>query len=287
MTILINDQEIEFTLEGGEKASEIYDSLKNFLRESGYLVYSFVLDGIPTDPEEMDIWGDKKKTEINRIEVTALTDTEYRLTGLLTIAEYINFLAKSVSDGDFSFLNGFDEDYPSILKNINLFLPGELGMLVGEQLEKTIKKSGLLIKNFDGAFRNEFLKEIGGIAELIDMTAREIEDPKRELEASFKALQIIKPRLSDVSLLLQTGKDRGAMEIIINLTEILNKIFRLLNIFNTDNINTEKLNSVLGELADAFSSGDSVLIGDLLEYEISPLLGDLEEVVEEIRKTEE
>ena len=51
MKIIINEQEIDFTLEGGEKASELYDSLKVFLRESGHLIYSFSLDGIQTDPE--------------------------------------------------------------------------------------------------------------------------------------------------------------------------------------------------------------------------------------------
>ena len=45
MTIFINDQEIDFTLEGGEKALEIYESLRTFLQDSGYYIYAFSIDG--------------------------------------------------------------------------------------------------------------------------------------------------------------------------------------------------------------------------------------------------
>lgn len=287
MTIIINDQEVDFTLEGGETAIEIYSSIKAFLKETDYLIYSFAIDGENTDPEESDSWGSAKADEIERIEVVALTEDEYRLTGLLTIAEYVNFLMNAVHNKEFDELKGMTTEYPSILQNIPYFVKGDLGNLIQTQLEKTMRNSGLLEGSFKDDYTTDFLKEIAGISELISMAAREIQDPLEELKSSFKALDLLKPRLSDVSVLLQTGKDHEAMEIVISLTEILNKIFRLISMFNTDNIDTDQLNSILSELAEAFDAGDSVLIGDLLEYEITPMLDSLSDVLNQLEEKEE
>lgn len=286
MTIFINEQEIEFTLEGGEKASEIYESLRNFLKESDYLIYSFSINGEQTDPEEITKWGDLNEKDIEKIEVTALTESEYKLTGLLTIAEYVNFLIVSVSNDQLDDLKGFVEDFPSLLRNIRLFLSGEMGSLIHDQFEKAVNQSGLLKGSFDNGFKTEFLKEIGGISELINMAAREIEDPLNELESTFKALETLNPRLADVSVLLQTGKDKEAMEIVISLTELLNRVIRLMSMFEIENMDLDHLNSILSELVEAFNAEDSVLIGDLLEYEITPILEQLSDVARNLKKNE-
>lgn len=286
MDIKINDQKIDFTLEGGETALDIYNNIRSFLQETQHLIYSFSIDNSETDPEEIEFWGRIPTSEINEIDIVALTEKEYRLTGLLTLAEYLNFLINNIQNNTHELLSGFIEDYNSILHNVSIFISGEMGSLIKNQLDKTIKKSGLLEGKFNESGRKEFLEEIGAISELINIAAREIEDPFKELESTFKTLKLLNPRLSEVSVLLQTGKDREAMEIVINLTELMNKIFRLLAMVTTDTIETEKLNSVLSELAEAFQTGDSVLIGDLLEYEIIPLLEQLESTIEKISSGE-
>lgn len=296
MIITINEQAVDFTLEGEEKAFDIYKSISSFLKESHHLIYSFIIDDLETDPEEMDEWKDKKASNISKIEITALTEKEYLLTGLLTVAEYINLLLRSLSENSQTTLDDLMKEYPTIAKNIPILIKGNHGELIGQVLNSTVDKSGLLNGKFIETYRETFFKEISNIAELINSAAREIEDPTKELHSSIGVLENLIPQLNEVSILLQTGQDQKAMGLIITLTELLQKILRIISIFDTDNIfiNDESydifsvnLNSILNELAEAFDARDSVLIGDLLEYEISPKLILLSNVVNSIKNGEE
>ena len=68
------------------------------------------------------------------------------------------------------------------------------------------------------------------------------------------------------------------MATIIHLTELLQSLLRALSWTQGNTVVEElvgKLNSMLGELEEALKASDTVLIGDLLEYEIKPLLTEL------------
>lgn len=285
MTLFINEELVDFTLEGKEKAGDVYDSIKEFLSVSNRMIYSFLVDGKETDPEEVH-WRDKTLIQIDKIEVIALTESEYRLTGLLTIAEYINFFIRSVSENRLNDLTELLKDYDSISLNITLFVPGEQGLVLKSHFDTVMEKSGLLSGTFNENYKKDFLLEIDKVSELIQSAAREIEDPINELGHAIKAAETLNPDLSEVSLLLQTGKDNEAMKIVVKLTEVLQKIIRLFTIYNTDNIDIEKLNTVLKEMVEAFNAGDSILIGDLLEYEVSPFLEKLSEYFDNLKQKE-
>jgi hypothetical protein len=296
LTIFINEQEVNFTLEGDEKAYDIYRSIISFLKDSNHLIYSFSIDGVETDPENVKLWKDQKASDIQKIEVTALTEKEYLLTGLLTVAEYINLLLRSVSENSQNTLNELMKEYPSIIKNIPVLVKGNRGEIIRDHLNKIVSKSGLLTGVMNEEYKEKFFSEISNISDLINSAAREIEDPRSELKASIEVMEKLIPQLNEVSILLQTGKDQQAMGLIITLTELLQKILRIISIFNTDNIKINdgnydsfsvQLNSILNELAEAFDAKDSVLIGDLLEYEITPKLEILSKVVKSMKELEE
>lgn len=113
----------------------------------------------------------------------------------------------------------------------------------------------------------------------------EAEDPLRAMTATAKLFAALEPDLSQVSVRLQTGKDAEAMHTMVLVVEIINKTVRLLPDF-IGCIETELLiedrsvqdfyddfNTVLQELMEAFEHKDSILIGDLAEYEIRPRMG--------------
>jgi len=296
LTIFINEQEVNFTLESEEKAFDIYLAVKAFLKESNHLIYAFSIDGEETDPEGEKPWKSRNANDIKKIEITALTEKEYLLSGLLTVAEYINLLLRSVSEDSKDIQRELICEYPSIIRNIPILVKGNRGEIIRDGLNKIIENSGLLNNLFIEDYKEKFFHEISKISELINSAAREIEDPRSELMASIDVLETLIPQLNDVSILLQTGKDQQAMGLIITLTELLQKILRLISIFNTDNIIIDdyqydifsvQLNTVLNELAEAFDAKDSVLIGDLLEYEITPKLEKMSEVVKTIKELEE
>ncbi|MQY76900.1 MAG: hypothetical protein GH155_04645 [Spirochaeta sp.] len=134
---------------------------------------------------------------------------------------------------------------------------------------------------------NQALHLIKQLAETFSRLLTEISNPVKALNNLALELEKCISEISDVSLLLQTGKDRKAMEAIIRFTELNENLIRVfLNLKMSRSEESEELtiddmslkefytelNTVLKELVEAFHSQDSVLIGDLLEYEIAPRL---------------
>jgi hypothetical protein len=88
-------------------------------------------------------------------------------------------------------------------------------------------------------------------------------------------------RLEDLPLDIQTGKDGRAAETVSLFSTIAEKLFRLLlqlkSQGETENLPAqdflEEFGTALKELLAAYEAKDSVLIGDLAEYELAPRLG--------------
>jgi hypothetical protein len=112
---------------------------------------------------------------------------------------------------------------------------------------------------------------------------QEIEHPEKEAAAAARLLAAAKPALENVPVLLQTGKDREAMQCILSFTELALKAIRILAYREEGREGSREFcrefNGILNELTAAFEVRDSVLIGDLFEYEIAPRTDRLAELL--------
>ena len=105
---------------------------------------------------------------------------------------------------------------------------------------------------------------------------RRIDDATRPLAALPRCAAGLRgslAKLPEVSVLLQTGRDKAAMEIVVGFADVVQSIMDLLPFLPPDPERARlmsELNPVLRDLVAAFDARDSVLIGDLLEYEIAP-----------------
>jgi len=93
-------------------------------------------------------------------------------------------------------------------------------------------------------------------------------------------------RLEELSLDIQTGKDARAAETVRTFSGIGEKIFRIFNMlklagFPVGEITVEnasitayitEFDTALRELLAAYEQHDTVLVGDLAEYEMAPRL---------------
>ena len=111
----------------------------------------------------------------------------------------------------------------------------------------------------------------------------ELEDPGGALRRLLSELRECGGRASEVPLLLQTGRDREAMAVIVRFSELTQTLVRLLDAAPLLTIDSRRpdeffgdLNRILKELIEAFEAKDSVLIGDLMEYEIAPRMRKLQ-----------
>jgi hypothetical protein len=107
----------------------------------------------------------------------------------------------------------------------------------------------------------------------------------RETMETYAALQALAPELAaleekigEVSVLLQSGKDRQAMETVTRFTDLIEAAVAALQ--RTGNAGEaaelfSDLNPRLREILGAFDAKDFILVGDLFEYEVAPRLGKL------------
>ncbi|MDR2143053.1 MAG: hypothetical protein LBP29_01630 [Treponema sp.] len=114
---------------------------------------------------------------------------------------------------------------------------------------------------------------------LINERIRELRDPAAEIKASFPATSEIAKRLEDLPLDVQTGKDARAAETLALFSGLSEKLFRLLYILRSRGAAAESMNGFLGEfgsavkeLHSAYANKDTVLVGDIAEYELAPRL---------------
>ncbi|AEJ19270.1 hypothetical protein [Gracilinema caldarium] len=122
-----------------------------------------------------------------------------------------------------------------------------------------------------------------GLESIILERLGELEDPLQAAQMVHKLLDETIQRMENLPLDLQTGKDRHVIESLQIFTVIMGKFFRLLPLLTFLEIKTdslkpllEEIGTILQELLAAYEVKDTVLVGDLAEYEIAPRLRSLQ-----------
>ena len=119
---------------------------------------------------------------------------------------------------------------------------------------------------------------------LIEERLRETQDPRLEIENCEDFVKSIAQRMEELPLDMQTGKDLRAAETIQLFSRTCEKLFRFFFIskleglvmesFLIDEIPVisflEEFNSALNELSSAYEKQDTVVTGDIAEYELAP-----------------
>jgi hypothetical protein len=114
---------------------------------------------------------------------------------------------------------------------------------------------------------------------MLDERIRELCDPAAEIGAILPLCGEIASRLEDLPLDMQTGKDSRAAETILFFSGVSEKMFRLFMMAKYYGAAEENLKGLLEdfsaavkELLSAYENRDTVLVGDLAEYELAPRL---------------
>lgn len=121
---------------------------------------------------------------------------------------------------------------------------------------------------------------------IIEERLRETTDPHNEICGIELILKNISERLVQLPLDMQTGKDKKAAETIQLFSEIGEKLFRILAIFKSTGLSMDTLiidgksarifidefKKAIQELSGAYKDQDTVLAGDIAEYELAPRL---------------
>jgi hypothetical protein len=280
--ILLNDQPLDFTLEGERTLGDVVRGLERWLEGSALVLYSVrhggrELLGLPAEQ-----WAGTPQSEVGRLEVSVRHTEELARANLRTVAEFLALARGFASRGeaDPALAAELSGGLPALAESLRRHFPPE------EVEEGLAGLAALLGEGDPGVRRQDTSSRLEQLEDRVARRLEELEDPRAALGRLAGDLEPCLARASDVSLLLQTGRDREAMELIVRFTELSQALVRLLESAALPAVDGQEpreffgeLNRMLKELAQAFEARDTVLIGDLMEYEIAPRLRRLQAVL--------
>jgi len=117
-----------------------------------------------------------------------------------------------------------------------------------------------------------------GLAGALAGLAERAADPAAAVATAAADVAQRLPALAEVAVQLQTGRDREAMAAVTGLCDAAQRLLPLVAFLPRDEGRERliaELNETLRGLVGAFEAKDTVLIGDLAEYEVAPRLAGL------------
>ncbi len=304
MKIFVNNIELDFKLEDENTLRQIIESVQKWLHKEGYFIQAISVDGNGLELESAEGWNDTDISGINRLDFSSVNGIEIRLQYLHTLHQFFSLLQRSLEEKNLPLLKEIIGDYQKVREYLNIIFPPATGSgsaTLADKINGFLSDSGVLSAEAIPDDTENLTLLISNLVKIISELIREITSPLNEILNTAELLKKIVPEMEEISVLLQTGKDKVAMDTIIRFTEFSQKLIRIYpflkaqGILNTDDAQIMELpfdafykdfNKILLDLTKAFGANDSVLIGDLLEYEIAPRLEGLINFLHNLNKEE-
>ena len=298
MVITINEKPADISLENEKSLKDVISGLDTWLKKEGFFMSNALLNGKALSLDETDL-GDIKIENIERLDIFAHELQELVLENVGTLYQFLFLVKSNIAEKNAENIRELRTELPYILDTMDSILGVEKGVF-SEKLKTLIDigigQDGVPMENTE-----ELIQYLNTILLFLENIIREKTDPAGEFVKTVKALGLSLPNIREITVLLQTGKDKEAMELIIAFTELSSKVTRLFPLLEgvdtvriPENVGEKPLrdfytemNGFLSELLEAFENEDSVLIGDLLEYEIAPRIEELVTAVNTTEKREE
>jgi hypothetical protein len=267
MKITINGAYADIQVENEKTVGEILAALETWLASLGHRPSGLVINGEVINAESVDSCFEREIAGIETLDIRTSSLSQLAAESLLCLMHDIDTWENS----------GFDE------KKIfaEHWKDSPEANLLAEQAPDVYDWT---VKTFSG--------EGSGSAELrslVEERLRELNDPADELGRAKQAVAEVCDRLERLPLDLQTGKDAEAAVTVSFLSGIAEKGFRIFNILRAEGFPVEEttvadrpitaymgeFGGALGEMLTAYKQHDTVLVGDLAEYEMAPRLRSL------------
>ncbi len=290
MEFIINGEAADVSFDSEKNAADIVESFSKQIEE-GRMIASFEVNGkyySTDDPalKELSIDSiEKIEIEVASQEDVAVSLLDEAKRILLAIAEDLRKNGYSGSDKYYELFDWIIETI-GVINRLAVFEMTEVKLL-----NMTIGQVETYLKN--PAREESKIDQLAGILENLVQYLDSIQlkivsrfNIAKEdlLEAIDNGLEL----LPEISEGFQLGKDKEALSkvhVIIDLLESCT-IYLKKNLADLkakeDNADSmyEEMNSLLGEIVDAFEKGDFILIGDLMEYELTERLEKYKSLIE-------
>ena len=291
MKLFINDNPVEIQLQGENNAYEIVKQLDTWLSEQGHALIGLALNGTPMNLSEAD-WRLTPIDQIESINIEAPNLHQLRLANLGALNQYAETLNKALVELSMgqntlpSVLRAL-KTYPSIQPALcylteNLNKSGNSEDPIIQETDKLFQDCSLPDGSFNASALPALAKQVHALAVLSADRINEASQPVHEAHTTAAILTELIPQLGMVSTKLLTNKTKEAFDTILRFSELLGKLLRLFWLmleirgagqeapYSRDELQEWAIliNQCLNQVTEALDTQDTILLGDLLEYEL-------------------
>ncbi len=283
MVIKVNGEPINFTLEKESSLREVVGGVREWAGGAGFVVTSILMGGRDLLSVSEGSWASTPISSVSELDFRVLTSADVRLEHWAAVRVWMAALERELRSPGAS-LPELASNIPVTLLGIrkNPFLPqGSADM---ERLTGILGgQDAASISGWPPEKREDAAAILSRVGLALESRIKEAANPREALTGQLPRLRELASTVADVPLLLQTGKDRQAMEMVSAFTELFQKLLDIVPFLPKDGERDrvfEELNPILHQILSAFDARDFVLIGDLFEYEVAPRLGRLTPLLE-------
>jgi len=279
MEIKLNGKTLNAALDNENTLGEVLSGIEEWLTSSGHRMAELKIDGELIKASELSDAFAKDINAINCIEIQTSVIAELTAASLINLIEDINVFKKLEFQEKARYAQNWKESPTA------RFIASHMSDLYAFCLN---------------TFANGELS-VDTLLAITEEIQREVNEPVTEIKKIKPVIEEICIRLTDLPLDIQTGKDARAAQTIQVFSAAAEKLFRIFKqldiqgFFNSadteeskDQIDKRKselvenftgFSNIIKELYDAYEKNDTVLIGDLAEYEASVKLKELYSVI--------
>jgi len=265
MEIRINGKAADITLDTENTIGEVMASLEGWLANSGHRLSGISIDGKTAGTAVLEDFFLREVDSVKVLDIFTNSIAELTAESLLNLLADIKDFEGLKYDERNNYTANWKESAQALFA-----------------LEQFPDLYDFYINYFSGQVNSQV------IVSVTEERLREVNDPHSELTNLQPLLEETCTRLADFSLDVQTGKDARAAATIQLFSGLAEKIFRLIKQLDNQGFLSQKADEkksfnqvidefgkLIKELLQAYEKHDSILTGDLAEYEVSPKLKEL------------
>jgi hypothetical protein len=284
MTITINGAPVAIEPEGSGSLGELLSRADELLDRAGSVIVSLSIDGEEVDAEGYARCAEREAASVGRVDIRAENAAAIKVRALETLLE---LLAIAKSSAEVPEEEAGAADWAGVRKGAADLSDAFAGLFAADELSfarlfyEVLERAG---DEPDRASRIEISAQVDRLASVFEERLAELRSPAAEMRKTAALFDERSADLSDIPVLMQTGKEERAMKTVLFFVEIFNKVIRIIPELRRSGVDTDSIgvggapmpefygsfNGVLRQLTEAFEHKDAVLIGDLAEYEILP-----------------
>jgi hypothetical protein len=277
MNIFINDIQAEITLDKEKTLGEVMTGVEQWISPTGNRIQKICVNGKEIPGELLAETFSMYIDDVEKLDIYISAWRELASEALGMLYETCTLYENASFDERARFFADWEKSAGS--RFLKTDIP-EIYTLA----EQVLDGDGLSVRDF---------------ITIVDERLRELADPWQETFDSETLVNIVCKRLEEFPLDMQTGKDQRAAETIQLFSQVSTKLLRIFFIFTSEGLPAdnfviderpakifiEDFNSTLRELSDAYENMDTVLAGDIAEYELAPRLLKLFTAMKNITKS--